>query len=392
LAATKPDVVVIGAGALGCNAAWHLQERGLRVLVLDVEAGPARSTTRAAAGFVGLFAIVHHSEWQAEEWAMQDYGVEFYTRLAATSDRDFAFRPSGIVYIYCTEERWRDAQPNVAAATELGTPLETLTRERAAQVLPQLRFEETAGLLFDPRSVRLRAADAIPALAQRVQARGGEIRYGVQVESFEAESDRLVALRTSGGRVDCDRAIVAAGAWSRPLLAPLGVRLPAEPVLVARYTTAPLPGVDITMPMLMFSDSVHRFWIREERGGLLIGGADPRPLPADRLVDADAPPAGIDTLPHDHAKRMRGYLRSVEHVVPALSRAEIADADAGLPVYTEDRRFVADAVPDVGGLYVVAACNEAGVTHGPALGRHLVELVVDGDTALPRSRYAIDRF
>ena len=55
------------------------------------------------------------------------------------------------------------------------------------------------------------------------------------------------------------------------------------------------------------------------------------------------------------------------------------------------RRFVADAVPGRRGLYTLAACNEAGVTLSPALARHLVELMVDGHTQLPRRRFAIDR-
>jgi glycine/D-amino acid oxidase-like deaminating enzyme len=141
----------------------------------------------------------------------------------------------------------------------------------------------------------------------------------------------------------------------------------------------------------MFSDSGYRFFIREENGGLLIGGADPEPLPVDRFVDADNPPP-VEELSHAHAHRMRQYLRKVEHIMPVLSQAEIKDTAAGLPSYTADRRFVADAVPNRPGLYALTACNEAGVTHGPALARHLTELIVDGKTQLDRHRFAIDRF
>ena len=70
-----------------------------------------------------------------------------------------------------------------------------------------------------------------------------------------------------------------------------------------RYTTRPLPGIDITLLMLMFSDSGHRFFIREKAGGLLIGGADPQPLPADRAGDADNPP---DTRVPAAVRRRRG--------------------------------------------------------------------------------------
>lgn len=59
------DVIVVGAGAFGCNAAWQLRGRGLEVLVVDAVDRPATQATGAAAGFVGLFSTVHHSEWGA---------------------------------------------------------------------------------------------------------------------------------------------------------------------------------------------------------------------------------------------------------------------------------------------------------------------------------------
>ena len=54
--------------------------------------------------------------------------------------------------------------------------------------------------------------------------------------------------------------------------------------------------------------------------------------------------------------------------------------------------FIADAVPDRSGLFVLAACNEVGVIHGPALARHLTELIIDDETQMDRARYAFDRF
>ena len=385
------DALVIGAGSLGCHAAWHLSQQGLGVRVLEAGPAVATQTTRAAAGFVANFSTIHRADWAEPEWHLQQYGIQFYTELARASDRDMGFCPSGIAYIYTTQAGWDAIQPAIARARAYGTPLEILTDQRAAQVLPLVRFGQTAGIVFDPQSIRLRAGDAIAVLAARLAARGVRFQFDTRVEGFAVDGDRLTGVRTSAGPFHCPRIIVAAGAWSRPLLKSLGCSLPAEPRVVARYVTAPLPGLDPRMPMLMFSDSVHRFFIREERGGLLIGGADPEPLPADRLVEADHPPP-VDDLPHDHARRMRAYLRTVEPIAPLLARAEILRTDAGLPAYTEDRRFIADAVPGFTGLYVLSACNEAGITHGPGLGRHLAQLIVDGRPAQDRGRYAFGRF
>jgi glycine/D-amino acid oxidase-like deaminating enzyme len=214
-------------------------------------------------------------------------------------------------------------------------------------------------------------------------------QFDTPVEEFIDSEEAISGVLTTRGTYQAPLVVVAAGAWSRPLLAQRAIALGAKPRVVARYTTNPLSGVNIKLPMLMFSDSGHRFFIREEDGGLLIGGANPEPLPADRFVDADNPPP-IEELPHTQAHRMRQNLRKIEHVMPVLAQAEIRETAAGLPCYTADRRFVAAAVPYCRGLYALTACNEAGITHGPGLARHLTELIVDGKTQWDRRRFAFD--
>jgi len=380
------DVIVIGAGALGCHAAWQLRQRGLDVLVLEAASGPALGTTQAAAGFVANFSTIHVENWQEVEWKMQQYGIEFYTHLAHTCGSDIAFAACGIAYVYVTAAGWEAIQPSIALARQHGTPLEILTPERAAEILLLVSYAETTGIIFDPQSIRIRAAAAIPALAAMAQAAGVRFQFDTSIDDVDMEA-ATAAVHTTRGTFHAPKVVVAAGAWSRPLLAQRGSALAAKPRVVARYTTQPLPGIDRKFPMLMFSDSGHRFFTREEQGGLLIGGADPEPLPADRFVDADNPPP-IEELPHAQAHRMRQNLRKVEHVMPVLAQAEIKDTAAGLPCYTAERCFVADVVPDRPGLYALTACNEAGITHGPALARHLTELIVDGKTQLDRCRFA----
>jgi glycine/D-amino acid oxidase-like deaminating enzyme len=204
------------------------------------------------------------------------------------------------------------------------------------------------------------------------------------------EGDQIIGVQTDKGEVRCPKVIVTAGAWSRPLLEKLGVECPSTPKNETRYVTKPLPGLPPGMPLLIFPD--HRgHYIREERGGLLIGGGDRRPLPPDRLVDADNPP-WCDKLPPDQAYRVRDYIREINQLMPVLEQAEIETIRSGLPTFTSDTLFIAGPVPGVAGLFVMSGCQEAGVTHGPALGRILAEHVVDGKTHWDSSRFGIERF
>src|SRR5690349_15612253 len=67
------DAIVIGAGAIGCNTAWHLRQRGLNVLVLEAQGAPASQSTNGAAGFVSAWSVIHIGAWKKTEWEMQRY-------------------------------------------------------------------------------------------------------------------------------------------------------------------------------------------------------------------------------------------------------------------------------------------------------------------------------
>lgn len=166
--------------------------------------------------------------------------------------------------------------------------------------------------------------------------------------------------------------VLAAGAWSRRLVESVGATCPTNPMADTRYTTSPL-GVPCTLPLLIYSDA-HGFYIRYEREGLLIG-ADDRP------VDPLNPPFA-DSIPKDGAYRVREQVQEIESVMPVIKRAEVDKATSGVATYTHDQHFILDAVPGAKGLYVMTACQD--ITHGPALGKMMAELIMDGQTRLDR--------
>jgi len=212
----------------------------------------------------------------------------------------------------------------------------------------------------------------------------------VRVTDFLRDGDKVVGVRIPDGEIRSKKVIVTAGAWSRPLLAQLGVKCPSAPFNETRYVSKPLPGLSPGMPLLIFAD--HRgHYIREEQGGLLIGGGDVHPLPPDRKVDADNPP-WCNKLPQEQAHRMREFMKEITNVMPVLEKADIASIRSGLPTRTADSNFIAGPVPGIGGLFVMSGCQEAGVTHGPALGRILSEYAVDGKTTWDSTGFRFDRF
>src|SRR5207244_11209361 len=102
---------------------------------------------------------------------------------------------------------------------------------------------------------------------------GGRVEDGAGARGLVVERQRVVAVeRADGGRLGCDVAIVAAGAWTATLLAPVGVGLPIETRPLQMLLTAPAPAS--LGPVLGAFD--HKLSLKQlDDGAYLIGGGWP---------------------------------------------------------------------------------------------------------------------
>ncbi|WP_149538727.1 NAD(P)/FAD-dependent oxidoreductase [Siccirubricoccus phaeus] len=96
-------------------------------------------------------------------------------------------------------------------------------RQREPELDPRYRFAlvvEEGGHCLDPGAY-------VAALVALAEAEGAQ-RLAARATGFRIEAGRLRAVRTEGGEVACDRAVIAAGAYSRPLAAAAGDDVPLE--------------------------------------------------------------------------------------------------------------------------------------------------------------------
>ena len=319
---------------------------------------------------------------------MQTYGINFYTALAGRTKDDIGFRKNGICYIFTDAVVWQDAQKRIAEGLALGIPFQILDNRSAAELLPVINSSATKGIVYDPTSVRVRAADTIPFLAREADANGVRFIFNTHVQSFIKSGSRVTGVKTSQGDFQAGNILITAGAWSLGLLDTVGAKPPVQPLIEARYTTQPIPEIPSNLPLLIFSGI--GFYIREERGGLLIGGGDSDSEP-DRKVDRRNPPTS-DHLNLGQIPRIQKHLSVITDTMPVLKKAHIDQIKAGVPTFTDDVHFIADRVGGMANLYVITACQEAGITHGPALGRMMAELITSDHTSLDRSAFRLDRF
>lgn len=382
------DVVVVGAGVLGTSLACHLLERGAgRVTVLEAGTVSA-ATSGAGAGFVGLWAAGYANFFGSGDLELEQYGIDYYRRLAGEFP-EIECEVGGNLYLATGEDGWATwvepilGHPWAPAGTRELSPREV--GEITSQVVPARGVH---GGVLHPGGIQISAGRATRALAARVRRLGGTVRENSRVTGLLTTDGAVAGVTTAAGPVRAPRVVLAGGAWSNDLLAPVGHRLPLLRVVATRVVSPP-SGVPRSLPTVMVPD-LYGLWLRSHRGGLTWGNGHGYSFSyelAGPIGDGARPhrPELVDRLSEILVPRLRD-------LVPAHDLS-IAHWLQGIPCMTPDRRFLAGPVPEVAGLFVLGGDNEAGVTHGPGLGRLVAELVdTGGSDWVDPAPYRLDRF
>lgn len=204
----RADVVVIGGGIVGLTTALLLQESGAQVVLLEgdrLARGVSGYTTAKVSSQHGLKYAELTSKHGPE--AARLYGQANEAALAWIAERverdaidcDFRRQPA---FAYVTEPAQRgQVEDEVRAAVAAGLPA-CLVEETPLPyaVEAAVRFDDQAE--FHPRKYLL-------ALAERLAAAGAEIYERSHVAEVDADRGDGVVVKTPGGEVAADRAVVA---------------------------------------------------------------------------------------------------------------------------------------------------------------------------------------
>src|SRR5947209_9631398 len=139
-----PDVIVIGAGVIGCSVALRLAQARLKVMVMD-PGEPGAEASRAAAGMLAPQGeMVEHDSFFDLCAASRDLYPEFVAEVEGLSGTSVGYRRDGTLLVAADEEECRILEEAFASQSRMGLPLE---RQAHARLGGEGLFEYSA-LLF----------------------------------------------------------------------------------------------------------------------------------------------------------------------------------------------------------------------------------------------------
>ncbi|WP_227377046.1 NAD(P)/FAD-dependent oxidoreductase [Haladaptatus halobius] len=357
------QVVIVGGGIVGCAGAYYLAERGADVVVCERSNIGAGSTERSAGGIRAQFSTpvnVALSQASAQVW--EQFEEEF--------DTDIAYRRPGYLFLAreeATAEGFADA---VAVQNERGVPSELLTPEEAQERCPGLRCEAFRAATYSPTDGFADPHLALQGFATGTRESGAEIRTGVEVTGVLREEDAVVGVETTGGRIEADFVVNAAGPWARRIAGMVGIDLPVVPERRQIVVVEPETPVPESVPMTIDLDTGSYF--RPERdGAALVGGHFSSPASAD----PDA---------YDRTTDLDWTVEALEHAADCATYfgldSRVRRGWAGLYAVTPDHHpIIEETVP---GFVNAVGFSGHGFQHAPATGKLVAELVFEGSASL----------
>jgi glycine/D-amino acid oxidase-like deaminating enzyme len=268
-------VLVVGAGVHGLSTAWHLAQKGERVLVVDKD--------RVAAGASGIACgVVRNNYFQPAMSELMAACVEIWE----SDPGAFHYHGSGYIALGPAAQ-----EPDLVEVFErhqrIGYDSELVTGEAAVaehmrELYPDWRAQGLTVCLHEHRGGFAFNRESMLGLAEKARAAGAEIVEGVEVTGFE---------RDGAGAVTVEQVVIAVGPWIPQLWAMLGL----PPSLDVHQ---PDGGVARDRPM-------WTYWYLQEGEAAFDPGefvtADGSPSPVLH-VDSDAPLRADDgTLVTDEA-------------------------------------------------------------------------------------------
>jgi glycine cleavage system aminomethyltransferase T/glycine/D-amino acid oxidase-like deaminating enzyme len=379
---SRARVVIIGGGVIGTSVAYHLARMGWTDVLLLEQGRLSCGTTWHAAGLVGQLRASQNGT------RLVQYSMELYARLEEETGLSAGFRRCGGVTVARTADRMVQLKRTAATAAAYQLDCELISPQRAREFYPLLAVDDLAGAIWLPGDGRANPTDLTAALARGARDRGVVIREHTRVTGIGTQDKAVAGVRTDQGDVEAEVVVNCAGQWAKQVGAMCGVTVPLHSAEHFYVVTEQIDGVNRDLPILRDPDGYT--YIKEEVGGLLVGGFEPEAKP---WVAPDQLPYPFEfQLLDEDWDHFAILMDSAIKRIPALAQAGIKMFYNGPESFTPDNQFILGEAPELRNFFVGAGFNSVGIASAGGAGRALAEWITEGEPSLDASAVDIRRF
>ena len=353
----KTDVVVIGAGAVGCAVARELTKYKVNVIVIDKneDVGGDASKSNSAIIHTGYDAAPETLESQLVVAANPMYD-------ALTRDLDVPFKRIGAILPAITDEQFAQLPAiKEKAFRNRVYDVEYLSGDQLLEMEPNLNPEVKGGL-YIPRESIIDPFIYVQALAENAYDNGAEFMLGTKVVGITTENGKIKSVQTTDGDVETKYVINCAGLYCDEIADMVGKAdykvnprkgqffiLDRNTRCKVNHIVLPIP-TKITKGKLM-CPTIH--------GNMLVGPtAEDQPSKTDKSTNTE----GLESIARD-----------VRNLVPNVNLRETITQYSGLRPNRKPEGLHFDMYDDLEGYVNLSGVRSTGLTLSVSMGKYVVQ-------------------
>jgi 4-methylaminobutanoate oxidase (formaldehyde-forming) len=375
------QVVIIGGGIAGASIAYHLTQLGCSDVVIIEKGELTSGSTWHAAGLVGQLRSSRNVT------RMLQYSVSLYERLEAETGLTTGWKRCGCLHLASTPARLLELKKGATTARSFGLDMHLISPREALDLFPVMSLDGIIGAAFMPSDGQADPSGLTMALAKGATNRGARVYQHTRVTGFKFMGNRITAVVTDKGMIQCETIVNAAGMWAREIGRMMGVNVPLVPFQHQYLVTETIGGLPPELPTIRDKDSL--LYYKEEVGGLVMGGYEPNGIP----WALDGIPKGFtQQLLEPDFDHFEPLAAAAMKRTPCLETVGIARLVNGPEAFTPDGNCILGPAPELENCFVAAGFNAFGIAAGGGAGKMLAEWIVAGEPSLAIWPLDIRRF
>ena len=367
----KADVIIVGAGIIGCAAAYYMARKKLSVIVLESGASiGSGGSSRNGGG-------VRQSGRDPRELPIVMYGIRhLWPQLQDELGVDVEYCQEGNLRMGQTEAHLKILSGLAERASAGGLDVRMISGDDAREICPCLS-EKVIGASWCPTDGHANPLLTTLAFYRRARQLGVRFITGEKVLRLKKIQGVVREVHTVHTVYEGDKIMVAAGLGSRPILNTVGVDVPMVPVLLEMLVTE---GVE---PLFyqMLGTAAADFYGHQTRHGSFVFGANSGMEPYAR--------AG---RPLNSSQATAAACRGIIDYFPALRDIKVVRTWAGWMDSCADHVPVISESAGAPGLIIACGFSGHGFGIAPPVGMLLSELAAGERPTLDLSALRVERF
>lgn len=374
------DIIVLGAGGVGSAAAYYLAKTQQRVLLLEQfelnhQQGSSYGYSRVIRYaydcpiYINLMRAAYPLWFALEEEA----GETLYVQ---TGELDFGWPEASTL------------QQLAASMEQEKLPYERLSVAEIQQRFPQFKLEEGMEGLYQEDSGVLKASKCVLAHIRLAQKYGAIVQEKTPVTQIKLASNQ-VEVQTSKQTYNAGKLIIAAGSWTKKILANLGLQLPLK-IMPCQVVFFEPDNPDNFRPgaFPVFLAHMNRD-CGEFPYGIPICAQTGVKLSTfygwktvDDVSEVDYTPSSV------WIEKMRDFSRQY---LPGAN-GKLLETRYCLYTMTPDKHFLLDRHPEYDNVLIAGGFSGHGFKFTTLVGNILSDLAIKGETVSDISLFKISRF